>query len=75
MRDDLAEGNLIMFAISSVFVQSLNDLRSLFLLQEFGPLREVDKEKPGDEGYSDSDRTFNDVNKSPAGKSICMNMI
>jgi hypothetical protein len=74
MSDYLFKGNLIMFSITTIFVQTFN--RTIFFIRskEGSKLREISHEEPSDDGTENSKCTFNDENPSPAVYTAGMNL-
>ena len=67
MFDDFGESNIIVFTITTIFVQALNGANFLVFPEESSQLGEIHDEEPGKHRDGTCNRTFNDENESPSG--------
>jgi len=68
MSENFGWCNLIVFSITTVFVESFDYLFSFVIVEKFGFLWEIHNEEPGDYASDYRHRAFHDVNPSPSGK-------
>lgn len=71
--EDFGESNIVVFTITAVFIQTLNDTNFFIFFEEARQLREVNNEEPTEDCRRNRNSAFHNKDEAPASILTCLN--